>query len=855
MQDLPTNGKLLIIVESPTKAKTIKRFLPSNCTVLACNGHIRDLPSDELSIDVKHGYKPKYVVAKGKDKIIKSIKDALKTSDALLLATDEDREGESISWHLLEVLHPAVPYQRMVFHEITKRAIEHALSNGRELDMSLVRAQEARRILDRLYGYTLSPLLWKKLSNKKLSAGRVQSPGLRLIVERERERILFQKSVFWDAKALLLPQGGKTTFEAKLESLGAQRIAQSKDFDPSTGDLKNPQGVLLLSEEQSEKLVESLQGSQWNVLDITEKPVVQRPAPPFITSSLQQEGNRKLRLSAKETMRIAQKLYENGLITYMRTDSPALSQEGTNAARASVSALYGNEYLSKAPRQYKAKSASAQEAHEAIRPSGHEFVHPDASGLKGKELALYELIWKRTLASQMADAQKASTTVKVGAKTSDGELAVFTATGIQILFPGFIRVYVEGSDDPDAALDEKETLLPPLKAQDALILKELSSVMHETKPPVRYTEASLVQQLEKMGIGRPSTYATIIDKLFERDYVIKDGTALVPMFTGFGVIQLLERYFATMVDYDFTSRMEAELDKVATGSEQEQVFLSEFYEGPKGLKEQVDTQTALIKPAEAKQIDLPQISGSHPVMIGPYGPYVVDTKGAKPEYISLPDTFTPGSITNEDIERLLERGKEVAPEAPPVGTDPATGLPILLCNGRFGAYWQIGHDGPDNPNPKRVSVPKGKDGQAVPLSEILKYFSLPRVIGVNPETGQEVVANKGKYGPYVGSNGVFRSLGSDDELFTVTLDEALALLQEPRGGKAKSSKAREALVTFSEFEGSPLAIYSGKYGFYLKHGSENYALPNEAKKDENLAKQVTREQAIAIIEAKKGGQA
>lgn len=862
------NEKILIIVESPTKAKTIKKFLPPNCAVIACNGHIRDLPADDLSIDVADGYKPKYVIASGKDKIIKAIKSELKDAAYLMLATDEDREGESISWHLLEVLHPSVPYRRMVFHEITKRAILQAMDHGRDLDMALVRAQEARRILDRLYGYTLSPLLWKKLSNKNLSAGRVQSPGLRLIVDRERQRITFEKSVYWDAKALLAKHGAakagaSARFETKLESVGELRVAGSKDFDSVTGRLSDSKQILVLDQPAAEALVETLKDATWTVGEIKERPVVSRPAPPFITSTLQQEGNRKLRLSAKDTMKVAQKLYENGFITYMRTDSPTLSQEGIAAARKSVETLYGPSFLSPAPRQYSAKSASAQEAHEAIRPAGDEFIHPERSGLHGKELALYEMIWKRTLACQMADARKSSTTVKVDASCHDGQRARFSATGTRILFPGFIRVYVEGVDDPEAALDDKEVLLPDLAEGEVLDLGELMPVSHETKPPARFTEATLVQELEKMGIGRPSTYATIIDKLFERKYVAKDGNALVPTFTGFGVVQLLENNFSTMVDYGFTSTMEDGLDRIATGGIDELQFLKDFYEGEHGLLRQVQQRSEAILPSVAKQISLPQISSDHPVMIGPYGAYVIGPKsGGKDQFISLPDTMFPGTITDADVADLIQRRKENAEGPKVVGEDPDTGLPVLLMSGRFGAYWQLGEKSEQNPLPKRFSVPKGQDADSFPLPKILRYFELPRTIGVNPADNEPVIANQGKFGPYVGSAGEYRSLGDEERMFSITLDEALALLAEPKPGRSSKSgkggagrkkpgQVSQPLIDLGVYEGEKVGVYHGRFGNYLKHGKDNYALPGDLKKSEEALKQLTLEQAVEIIKKKK----
>ncbi|MGM0675197.1 MAG: type I DNA topoisomerase, partial [Spirochaetota bacterium] len=579
--------RVLVIVESPTKARTIKRFLPKNYHVEASIGHVRDLPqraSDvpkrlkqedwaRLGIDVENDFTPLYILPKGKTKIIRELKAKLKESDALVLATDEDREGESISWHLVEVLKPKVPIRRMVFHEITKNAIEESLENYREIDMSLVKAQETRRILDRLYGFTLSPLVWKKIAYG-LSAGRVQSPGLRLIVERERERIRFNKSVYWDLKAELSSPKDEAgaVFEARLATVDGKRVAGGKDFDSTTGELSKAD-VRVLSKEEAEALTEKLKQTDWTVKEVTEKETTSRPAPPFITSSLQQEANRKLGMSARDTMRTAQKLYEEGLITYMRTDSPHLSGEAIGGARRTVEERYGEEYLFERPRQFSSK-ARAQEAHEAIRPAGSAFTDPARSNLSGKDRALYEMIWKRTLATQMADAKKLQVSARIEADECE-----FTAGGTRILFPGFLRVYVEGKDDPDAALDDKEVLLPDLSEGQNLDLHGLEPLYHETKPPARFTEASLVQRLEREGIGRPSTYASIISTLYERGYVRRQGTALVPTFTGFAVTQLLERHFHYLIEYGFTSAMENALDEIAYGERDSLQYLKDFYLG------------------------------------------------------------------------------------------------------------------------------------------------------------------------------------------------------------------------------------------------------------------------------------
>ncbi len=847
-------GKTLIIVESPTKARTIKKFLPEHCTVIACNGHVRDLPTKDLAIDVEKDYTPKYVVAKGKDKIIKALKSELATSTELLLATDEDREGESISWHLLELLKPKVPYQRMVFHEITKRAILHAIDNGRDLDMALVNAQEARRILDRLFGYTLSPFLWRKLSQPKLSAGRVQSPGLRMVVERERQRMRFVSASYWDLKVNLHREEDKpeASFEAKLESVDGQRIAIGKDFEAETGKLGRNKKVLVLDQEQAQELVERLEKSPWTVVSVEEKERKQRPAPPFITSTLQQEGNRKLRLSAKDTMRIAQKLYESGLITYMRTDSPSLSQEGIKAARNAAGSLYGMEYLSPTSRQYANKSSSAQEAHEAIRPAGEKFVHPEESGLHGAEYALYEIIWKRTLASQMAEAVKAFTTVKISA---DGTM--FSATGNRIVFPGFIRVYVEGKDDPETALEDTERLLPKLTEQMPLVLNTLEPVSHETKPPARFTEATLVQELEKQGIGRPSTYATIIDKLFEKAYVVKDGSALVPSFVAFAVVQLLENNFTHLVDYDFTSKMEDALDGIAEGKVNQVDFLKNFYEGEKGLKNQVEIMLAEVKPADAKHISLPHISEHYPVMIGKFGPYVVkkNEEGETEQSVSIPVQYFPGTLTDTDIEELIKMKGEGNGEPEPIGVDPESKQPVFLLSGKFGPYFRLGEKSEENPKPKTSSVPKGRDPQTMELSEILQYLSLPREIGTHPDSGKPVIAAIGRYGPYVGCDGNFRSLAQESLVFTISLEEALVMLATPKPGRNRKGAAKGAaakpIIEFEAYEGKSLGVYNGKYGFYGKLGSDNFALPKAMKSDALALQSLTREQMIEFSKAAK----
>ncbi|MFP4300976.1 MAG: type I DNA topoisomerase [Spirochaetaceae bacterium] len=843
--------KALVIVESPTKARTIKRFLPKGYHVEASVGHVRDLPQSageipkrfkgepwaRLGIDVENEFKPLYVTPKGKSKVINELKKKVREADVLLLATDEDREGESISWHLVEVLKPKVPVKRMVFHEITKRAIEHSMEHYREIDMNLVRAQETRRILDRLYGYTLSPLIWKKIAYG-LSAGRVQSPGLRMIVERERERIRFHSSVYWDLQATLAkPQ--ERSFEAKLLSVGEKRVAGSKDFDSTSGKLKDPDSVLLLSQEEAGALLSRIEKAEWKVLSVQQKETASRPAAPFITSSLQQEGNRKLGLSARETMRIAQRLYEEGLITYMRTDSPALSSEAIGGARSAVENLYGKEYLSETPRQYSSKSRGAQEAHEAIRPAGGEFVHPDNTNLTGKDKGLYQMIWKRTIASQMAEAKKLSVSVRIGA-----EDAVFTATGNRIIFPGFLRVYVEGKDDPEAALEDKEVLLPPLAEGDRLELVSLEPDRHETKPPARYTEASLVQRLEKEGIGRPSTYATIISTIYERGYIRRQGTSLVPTFTGMAVVQLLEEHFDDLVDYGFTSSMEAALDQIAYGEKDNKAYLKEFYFGPEGLREEVEQREAEISPERSRTVALPQLKEHQAVKVGRYGPYIVHREGEEAIHASIPEEIAPADLTEEDITELIELQKR-GPE--PIGTHPDTGEKIYCLTGRYGPYVQLGEATEDKPKPKRAGLPKGVKPSEVDVELATKLLSLPRTLGEHPETGEEVVANVGRFGPFVVSGGEFRSLKSDDDVYTITLDRALELLSEEKKGGRKRSKLLKELGQDPNKK-RKLAVYDGKYGPYIKAGTKNVSLPEE-KQTEEAIEQLTLEEAARIVAA------
>ncbi|RMF13052.1 MAG: type I DNA topoisomerase, partial [Candidatus Dadabacteria bacterium] len=655
-------GKSLVIVESPTKARTIEKYLPKGYVVRSSMGHVRDLPKSkseipkayqdkpwaEISVNYENEFEPIYIISRGKKKVIDELKKELKDADELILATDEDREGESISWHLTEILKPKVPVRRMVFHEITPEAIQAALAETREIDENLVRAQETRRVLDRLVGYTVSPLLWKKIGGQ-LSAGRVQSAAVKLLVDRERERLRFRTGSFWDLRATLARQD--IPFDARLHAVDGTRIATGKDFDEQTGRLKEGAKARLLDEAQARELARSLETAAWTVLEVKEKPETRRPAPPFITSTLQQEANRKLNLSARRTMQIAQDLYQRGFITYMRTDSPVLSDQAIRAARHWVESEYGKDFLSPKPRQFKPKAATnAQEAHEAIRPAGDRFKAPRETGLSGEELKLYELIWKRTVASQMADAKQTQITVRIEAANAE-----FRATGKRIDFPGFFRAYVEGSDDPDAALEDQEKPLPPLAAGDTVDLQSLEAVAHETKPPARYTEASLVRALEEKGIGRPSTYASILGTIIDRGYVRAERKALIPTLKAFAVTQLLEQHFPELVDLDFTRDMENVLDRIAAGEADWLPYLRDFYNGPTGLRTIASQREAEIDVQQARQIELPDLA-PHEVRIGRFGAYaVVHLDDGNTVNVNLPDELSPDQLTPEFLRELAEQ--------------------------------------------------------------------------------------------------------------------------------------------------------------------------------------------------------
>jgi DNA topoisomerase-1 len=842
----------LVIVESPTKARTIRNFLPSTYRVEASMGHVRDLPSSaeeipeavkgekwaQLGVNVEADFEPLYVIPKDKKKIVKELKDALKDATELILATDEDREGESISWHLLQILKPKVPIKRMVFHEITREAIRDALTHCRDIDNRVVQAQETRRILDRLVGYTLSPLLWKKIA-WGLSAGRVQSVAVRLLVRRERERRAFRQGSYWDLKALL--EKGKISFDAKLVTVGNVKVANGSDFDENTGQIIAGRRVLLLNEEQARALLDRIQNKPWTVTNLEERPVTRKPSPPFTTSTLQQEANRKLRLGARETMRIAQSLYERGFITYMRTDSVHLSEQAIEAARSCVQQLYGSEYLSPQPRKYTTKSKGAQEAHEAIRPAGSTFRTPQQTGLDGVDFRLYDLIWKRTVASQMADSRQTHVTV-----LTQVEDAGFRSSGKRIDFPGFLRAYVEGSDDPNAALEDQEVILPALKVGDKPNCQDLEAVGHETQPPARYTEASLVKMLESEGVGRPSTYASIIGTIVDRGYAKLIANALIPTFTAFAVTTLLETHFPDLVDTGFTSRMEQTLDEIATGEAKWLPYLQKFYTGETGLATQVKEQESQIDAKVARTVVLENITAK--VCIGKFGAYLESESEEGLVKASIPQDLTPADLDPEQVEFLLKQKTE-GPEK--LGLHPETGEPIYVLIGSYGPYVQLGEVSETNKKPKRASLPKGTDKDSVTLDMAVSLLTLPRLLGSHPETGAKVQANLGMYGPYVvhdqGKVGKdYRSIKPPDDVLTIELDRALELLSQPKAarGRSKTATPLKELGAHPE-SGEPINVYDGRYGPYVKHGDINASL----SKDESV-ENFTLQRALELLATK-----
>ncbi|GAA2890422.1 DNA topoisomerase 1 [Actinoplanes cyaneus] len=865
----------LVIVESPSKAKTIAGYLGPDYLVEASVGHIRDLPrnADEvpakykgqpwarLGVDVDNGFHALYVISEGRKQQVAKLQRLAKEVDEIFLATDEDREGEAIAWHLIETIKPKVPVKRMVFHEITKPAIQAAVANPRDIDRSLVDAQEARRILDRLYGYEVSPVLWKKVM-RGLSAGRVQSVATRIVVERERQRMAFRSAEYWDILAQLSiagPAEGARSFQATLIALDGDRIATGKDFEPTTGQLKTGSGAVQLDGDGARGLAARLEGRPFTVTRVEEKPYRRKPYAPFITSTLQQEAARKLRTSSAQTMRTAQSLYEKGYITYMRTDSVNLSETAIAAARRQIAELYGANNVPPQPRRYTTKAKNAQEAHEAIRPAGDNFRTPGevAKELSSDEFRLYELIWRRTIASQMTDAVGNSVSVRIRAISTSNEEADFSASGKTITDPGFLRAYVESSDDENAEAEDAERRLPNLVKDQALTADELNAVGHHTSPPARYTEASLVKALEELGIGRPSTYSSIMQTIQDRGYVEKRGQAMIPSFLAFAVIALLEGHYPRLVDYNFTAAMEGQLDDIAAGDGTQLDFLTSFYFGSRapgadddiaragGLKKMVTENLSAIDAREVNSIPLFTDEENRQVLVrvGKFGPYL-QRKHAQPaegeeepaeDRASIPEGLAPDELTPEKVAELFLAGNGDRE----LGNDPATGEPVVVKSGRYGAYVQSGE--------RSSSLFASQSPQTLTLEQALQLLTLPRVVGKDPE-GNEIVARNGRYGPYISRLKDSRSLESEDRLFTVTLDEALALLAAPklRGQRGAPKPPLRDLEGVDPVSEKPLLIKDGRFGPYVTDGETNVTLRRGQTPEE-----LTLAEAIEMIAEKR----
>lgn len=883
-------GRKLVIVESPAKARTIAGYLGEGYDVEASVGHIRDLPQPselpadmkkgpfgKFAVDVDNGFEPYYVVDSDKKKKVAELKKLLKESDELFLATDEDREGEAIAWHLLAELKPKVPVKRMVFHEITREAIQRALENTRELDDRLVDAQETRRILDRLYGYEVSPVLWRKV-RQGLSAGRVQSVATRLVVERERERMAFRAADYWDVTGTFaVADAGEPTFEARLTGLDGKRVASGRDFD-DRGQLRG-KDVVHLDESTATALVAGLSASPFSVASLDTKPYTRRPAAPFTTSTLQQEASRKLRMASRQTMRTAQGLYENGYITYMRTDSPVLSTQAIDAARRQAAELYGAEYVPANPRVYTSKAKGAQEAHEAIRPAGDHFRTPAqvARELSGDQFRLYELIWKRTVASQMADARGKTASVRLSATATPAGGApvetIFSASGTVITFRGFLAAYEEGKDvdrygddESEKGAEKAEARLPQMAQGDPLTASDLSADGHRTSPPPRFTEASLVKALEERGIGRPSTYAATISVIQDRGYVTSRGQALVPSWLAFAVTRLLEENFDRLVDYDFTASMEEDLDEIAAGDKQRSEWLEEFYFGDRsgtrgsgGLRGLVENLGEI----DARNVNSIDIGDGLTLRVGRYGPYLEDAgdlgEDGNPRRASVPEDLAPDELTVEKARELMQ----TQPEGDLVlGQDPTTGTTIVAKNGRYGPYVTELLPEPEidpalsaaakkkalaaAPKPRTASLFKTMSLQTVTIDDALKLLSLPRVVGADPESGTEITAQNGRYGPYLKKGTDSRTLASEDLLFTVTLEEALAIYAQPKRGRGATAAPPLRELGDDPTSGKPIVVKEGRFGAYVTDGETNRTLPRDVTPET-----ITAEQAVELLAEKR----
>ncbi len=830
------SSKSLVIVESPAKAKTISQFLGDGFRVMASVGHVVDLPASGLCVDVDDDFKLTYEVTK-KD-VVRDLKSALKGAKALYLATDEDREGEAIAWHLKDQLKPTIPTQRMVFHEITRRAIQEAILHSRDIDVGLVDAQEARRTLDRLYGYEVSPVLWRKVRTG-LSAGRVQSPALRLIVERERERMRFRSASYWDIQA---KHPTTPDFTSTLTEWQGKRVADGRDFDDQ-GTRIHPETVCL-DEATAGGIVKGLEGQSLAVAALERRPYRSSPKPPFITSTLQQEGGRKLSMSAQQVMRVAQSLYENGYITYMRTDSTTLSQSAIEATRSQIAAMFGAKYLPSEPRSYARKAKNAQEAHEAIRPAGESFRGPAElrDELNQMQFKLYELIWKRTLASQMPDATGETLSVKLKGATESGEVAEFSASGRTISFHGYLKAYVESADEKEGAADQ-EAALPPLEVGQRVPVESFTPRGHQTNPPARFTEASLVKRLEELGIGRPSTYASILGTLLAK-YAWKRGQALIPNWEAFAVISLLEKHFDSLVDFAFTAELEEDLDQIASGQRKKVAFLHDFYfgvVGARGLKQQVEQNIEEIDAAAINTIEIGDDQTGQRIIVKPgkYGPYI--RRGE--DTVSLPETVAPDEVTVERAMQLLSAPKSDVP----IGTDAASGLLVYVKQGRFGPYVQLG-EASDSSKPKTQSLFRTMQPEQVTLEGALRLLSLPREVGIGSD-GEVITAQNGRYGPYLTKGKETRNLGADAEerLFTVTLEEAEALFRQPKQFRgARQERAPLANLGTDPTSGKELLVKEGRFGPYVTDGETNASL----RKGDDPAS-LTSERAIELMQLRR----
>jgi DNA topoisomerase-1 len=848
--------KTLVIVESPTKARTIEKFLGSDYEVMASYGHVRDLPGNaseiplaikkekwtRLGINVDKDFDPLYIIPSEKEKRVKELQRAMKDADEILLATDEDREGESISWHLLEVLQPKVPVKRLVFHEITKSAIQESLRSTREIDTNLVRAQETRRIIDRLYGYSVSPLLWKKMG-PRLSAGRVQSVAMKLLVDRERERMRFKTANFWDLKAqfeTISKQQNVESFEAELTHVSGKRVATGKDFDANTGLLKDNDDIVHLKNEDAIKLRDRLLKATPQVSQIETKPYSQKPSPPFTTSTLQQEASRKLGFAARRTMQVAQMLYENGYITYMRTDSTNLSEEAINGSRNLITREFGKEFIPTEPRIYKTKVKNAQEAHEAVRPAGSDFTHPDTVKAKlGIEaFKLYDLIWKRMLACQMKDATGTRVVVSIELDSTR-----FRASGKTIEFPGFLRAYVEGFDDPDAELADQERILPKMVEGESLKTEKLDAIGHDTQPPARFTEGSLIKELERLGIGRPSTWATIVDVVLSRSYAFKKGTALIPTFLAQALTGLMEKNFTNLMDYEFTAKLEDDLDAIARGEAENISYLRKFYfgNGHPGLQAMVENGEKTIDPREVNGLPLGQSEDGRTVeiRIGRFGPFITDGENRA----SVPDSIAPDELNLSVAIKVLEDAKKG-----PQSLGEIDGKPAYLKKGRFGPYLQLGDMVEGEEKPKMSSLLPNQKPDEVTFEIAKKLLELPKSLGNHPELGEEIILSNGRYGPYVKCGKDNRTIPMEEfPPLALTLEQAIDLFsrQKTRGGRTvQQSKIIKELGVDNQSK-KKIVIKSGKYGDYVTDGETNATLPEGVD-----IEQFTIVEALALIESR-----